>query len=38
MPIVALSQGYNQGLDLSTFKPDALIPQLKNLPEYLRAR
>ena len=38
MPIVALSQGYNQGLDLSTFGPDALIPQLKNLPEYLRAR
>jgi len=35
MPVLALLQGYNQGLDLSTFKPDALIPHLKDLPEYL---
>lgn len=38
MPVVALLQGYNQGLDLSLFEPDTLLAELHNLPEYLNNR
>lgn len=36
--VVALLQGYNQGLDLSVFEPNALLAELKNLPAYLSNR
>ena len=36
MPVICLTYGYNQGIDLSTSNPDVLIGHFSQIPNYLQ--
>lgn len=36
MPVLAVLQGYNQGLDLNEFEPEVVLPELKDMTDWLQ--